>query len=185
METNVIGFSGKAGAGKDTAALYFINNGYVKFSFAGVLKRASMILFNLTEDHLSNEGKNIPLDKWNGRSPRELLQWLGTDVMRNQFDKDFFIIHAKHEITELLMHNKGVVITDVRFENEAQLIHSMGGMIFNITRNDRTKIQNESHESEKGLPEEWCVQVVNDQDITHLHQKIEKHNHDRRRPLED
>lgn len=63
------------------------------------------------------------------RSPRQILQWWG-DYRRAQ-DPDYFV-----RITEQHVCNGlgPVVITDVRFPNEAAMVRQLGGQIWQIKR---------------------------------------------------
>ena len=81
----IIGFLGKSGSGKDTCCDYLVRNyGYTKMTFAKPLKDAVGILFDLSHDQLYSK-KEVIDKRWN-KSPRELLQYFGTDVIRNNFD---------------------------------------------------------------------------------------------------
>ena len=84
------------------------------------------------------------------------MQWLGTDIMREEFNKKFnysgsiWIDSVKDKVKTLLDNNKDVVIDDVRFQNEVDMIHSLGGIVINL-RNDLDNTLNNStstHSSE-------------------------------------
>ena len=66
------------------------------------------------------------------------MQWLGTDIMREEFNKRFnysgsiWIDNVKDKVKMLLDNNKDVVIDDVRFQNEVDMIHSLGGIVINL-----------------------------------------------------
>ena len=118
---SIIGFHGKAFSGKDTSA--DIISGYIEnpktLAFVKPLKDAAKILFNLTDSQLydpiekekiilDNEGE--PIWKIDGKpaSPRLILQWLGTNVLRDHVDEDFFLKHMKQRINKcinLYKHN--------------------------------------------------------------------------------
>lgn len=63
------------------------------------------------------------------RSPRQILQWWG-DYRRAQ-DPDYFVDATTLAIVDCL---DDVVITDVRFPNEAAMVRQLGGQIWQIKR---------------------------------------------------
>lgn len=76
------------------------------------------------------------LDSWldQPRSPRQILQWWGTDYRRRQHDRYWTRILMKRLVE---LQRDGVdrfVITDCRFANEADAIHAIGGVIWQVTR---------------------------------------------------
>ena len=97
----IVGFTGKAGAGKDTAADYLVgNHGYEKHAFAGPLKRAVSVLFGIDLLTLNDPVmKEVPDRVWR-KTPRYLLQWLGTDALRKDITDDFFIISMARAIDD-------------------------------------------------------------------------------------
>ncbi len=86
----LIGFCGKAGSGKDTASLFFKKYDSEFMSFAGPIKESAKILFNLTDEQLSDRVlKETIIPTW-GLSPRQILQRLGT-TLRTEFDDNLFV----------------------------------------------------------------------------------------------
>ena len=153
----LIGFSGKKGSGKSYFANYLVNNKlFIKLSFASPLKEITKILFNLSDEDVKDPIKKELINPKFNASPRELMQWLGTDIMREEFNKKFnysgsiWIDSVKDKVKTLLDNNKDVVIDDVRFQNEVDMIHSLGGIVINL-RNDLDNTLNNStstHSSE-------------------------------------
>ena len=153
----LIGFSGKKGSGKSYFADYLVNNKlFIKLSFASPLKEITKILFNLSDEDVKDPIKKELINPKFNASPRELMQWLGTDIMREEFNKKFnysgsiWIDSVKDKVKKLLDNNKDVVIDDVRFQNEVDMIHSLGGIVINL-RNDLDNTLNNStstHSSE-------------------------------------
>ena len=153
----LIGFSGTKGSCKDYFADYLVNNKlFIKLSFASPLKEITKILFNLSDEDVKDPIKKELINPKFNASPRELMQWLGTDIMREEFNKKFnysgsiWIDNVKDKIKTLLDNNKDVVIDDVRFQNEVDMIHSLGGIVINL-RNDLDNTLNNStstHSSE-------------------------------------
>ena len=65
-------------------------------------------------------------------TPRYALQLMGTEVGREVFHEDFWIIRLKKFMQE--NPNQNFVITDVRFQNELDFVHSMNGIAIEIER---------------------------------------------------
>lgn len=153
METlKIIGFCGPKRSGKDTAAKMFVDA--KRFEFARPLKEATMALFGLTHDQVYDEKLKETIDPRYGKTPRQLLQWLGTDVIRDQFNKDHLLLLMRDSIANTIVDGgiREIVITDVRFDNEAELIRGFGGTIIEIVRPLLLKV--DSHPSEAGISRE-------------------------------
>mgnify|MGYP000623823805 CR=1 FL=1 len=69
------------------------------------------------------------------RSPRQILQWWGTEYRRAQ-RVNYWLELLRDRIRQLhaLDGRTRFVITDCRFENEAAMIRAMGGVVWQITR---------------------------------------------------
>lgn len=131
----IIGLTGRAGCGKDTAAEHLQREyGFHPMAFAGPLKKTAATLFNLPETYFHDrELKEKPLEDWDGLSPRHILQLLGTEAVRCTFGENFWIKRWINEYGSLVL-GTSVVVTDVRFNNEAQAIRDLGGVIVHIAR---------------------------------------------------
>lgn len=155
----LIGVLGKSGSGKDTISDYICQHyGYTKIAFAKPIKDICRIMFGFNEEQLyGNEKESI--DPYWGVSPRCMFQYIGTDVMRIDVQSmipnigtNFWVKCTQKQILELLKDNKKVIISDVRFQNEIDLITSMGGIVIKLTR-DFTNLdtQMSGHISEQNI----------------------------------
>jgi hypothetical protein len=144
----IIGFTGKAGAGKDTAADYLCNHyGFVKLSFAEPIKRA---LCAMLEDFelFSPERKEAQIEGLDySITPRRLAQTLGTEWGRNAVYADFWTDLWLIKANRLLAAGRSIVVPDVRFNNENDLIFSKGGKVIKILGRANSKVN--PHESEE------------------------------------
>jgi hypothetical protein len=158
---SVIGlYSSVPGSGKTTAAEILIRDyGYTHLSFAGPLK--SMIRCFLQScgypehaiDHfLSPEGKSIELPGLRRCTTRHLLQTLGTEWGRNCVSPDVWSQLWHRRASQLITQGHRVVADDVRFPEEAALVHSLGGELWRISR-DGLEVDPvvTDHSSEGGL----------------------------------
>lgn len=150
----LIGLTGRAGCGKDTAAEHLeADYGFTAMSFAGPLKKTAAALFNLPDIYFhSRELKEKPLEDWDGLSPRHILQLLGTEAVRDTFGENFWVKRWLNEYSGVPVYSN-VVVTDVRFNNEAQVIRDIGGIIVHIVRPGDTDLDLVAgkHLSEAGI----------------------------------
>ena len=144
----IIGLAGLARVGKTTIAEYLRDNhGYTILSFATPLKEALVALTDLPMEYFTDQDlKHEPLSTFSGKSPREVMQLFGTDFCRNMIAEDFWcnLMHNK-----ILNTQSNVVIDDIRFQDEADLITSLGGVVVNLHR--KSVERDSDHVSENGV----------------------------------
>lgn len=145
LKYKLIGLHGKAQAGKDTTGKYMSwLCGYPTYAFAEPIKVLINNLFGWDERHSNGELKEI-VDPYWGISPRYAYQTFGTDWGRNLINSDIWLMKAMRTYEQ----NKSLIITDVRFENEADWIRQNGGIVVHISR--ESALQVNKHISENGI----------------------------------
>jgi hypothetical protein len=100
---------------------------------------------------------------------REYLQFYGTEAHREVFGTDFWvnIVLDQYDPGEIL------IITDTRFDNEAQAIRDRGGIIWKIQRPELERIAESGHGSEQGISVELIdLMVLNDRGLDELHDAV-------------
>jgi len=169
----IIGLHGKARSGKDTAASYLAAKlDLTILSFAAPLKVASMELFNLTKQEaygLDGYDREQPHDFWK-ISVRHMQQTLGTECMRNNFGQDFWVRIMQQKLQQL----DGAIISDVRFQNEADFVKAQGGVLVEIVRPDHSDSlagAQAAHSSENGVTGSDVV-ISNDGGLNEFYSKL-------------
>ena len=144
MVREIIGITGLAGSGKDTIGDIVTNNfaNWEKMSFASHLKDVTALLFGMDRKMLAGETpedrakRELPDEFWSNKfgkdfTPRYALQFLGTNLLRNQLHPNIWVDCLERKI---LSSKKNIVITDVRFPNEINMIKNIGGEIWRVER---------------------------------------------------
>jgi len=142
----IIGICGLIGSGKGTVADFLVEQrGFTKISFADKLKDGVASVFGWDREML--EGNTDDSRTWREKvdpywstetghpiTPRLVLQLFGTDCMRNGFYDGIWVSLVKKQLLE--NPDSNFVIPDVRFENEANMIRSIGGKLWRVKRGD-------------------------------------------------
>lgn len=161
----LIGLAGLAGSGKDTVAEHLKQPTY---AFAQPMKEACRIMFGWSDRHLHGDLKE-KIDMTYGISPRQAFQTLGTEWGRELINPKLWLIIAERHIKQ----HRNLVITDVRFDNEAELIQKHGGIVINIVRPDAMTVN--SHKSESGLnPSLINHHIHNNGSLIDLYRKVDQ-----------
>lgn len=83
-------------------------------------------------------------------SIRTLLQYLGTNIMKERFDKNVWIRPTINKAHEISNRYSLCIIPDVRFKDEEEAIHNIGGKVISIWRDDAyIEYHNSNHVSEE------------------------------------
>lgn len=139
----IIGIVGFIGSGKNTVGDFLVDSyQFETMSFASSLKDAVASIFGWPRDMIegstseSRLWREQPDDYWSKKlerpvTPRWVLQNLGTDVLRTHFHNNIWIWSLENR---LLKTDKSIVITDVRFPNELDMIYNQGGEIWWVQR---------------------------------------------------
>ena len=132
---NTIGLVGYSQSGKDTVANILVKNyGYTRVAFADKIREFlyglnPMVACSPTgylQDLVNLVGWDVAKQE---PQVRRLLQDLGNSA-RKTIDENVWVTLALGNIDV----NQRVVITDVRFENEAMMIKLMGGQLWRVKR---------------------------------------------------
>ncbi len=170
---SVVGFAGYAGCGKDTAADVLKMFGYESLAFADCLRDVVHMMFDIPyEWMLDRKLKETPMDIPPYKSPREILQYVGTEAMRS-FYATIWVDKVKRTI--LANPDKKYVITDLRFPNEIEMFFDLRhlGISTLTARIDRAGVEQKfPHSSESYIANLKVDEVLkNEADNAYLFQK--------------
>lgn len=153
----IIAIHGLANSGKDTVAniidqLQEEHGGLpaAHYKFARPLKEACKILFGFTDEQLEDRNLKEQADSFWGFSPRKATQLLGTEYGRDLLREDVWIKRAEQEIAKNVEIGYRTIISDLRFQNEADWLDVNNAKIIYLTSND-TKLGIVKHPSEAGI----------------------------------
>ena len=159
----IIGFTGYAGAGKDTAAAALVARGYTRLAFADRLREILLAVDPLipvpgtaTFARLSAviADRGWQAAKMEIGEVRDLLQRLGTEGGRDVLGPNVWIDATFARITTRGRY----VVTDVRFDNEAERIRALGGHVYRIVRPGVGPIN--AHATEAGISEHLIAGTI-------------------------
>lgn len=155
---SLIGFKG---SGKDSVAKILIEkHGFKKESFAAPLKDITSILFDWDREMLEGETeesrqKREVVDTWWADhlgipdwSPRKALQYMGTEVIRDNLHCDMWVFGLKRRIIN--SDHKRWVVTDCRFKNEINTTKDLGGITIRVKREEDPEWFNVAHVANTG-----------------------------------
>jgi hypothetical protein len=156
MPKRLIGISGRKESGKDTLGEYLITQyGYKRYAYADALKNVCKELFGFNDEQLNGSQKEVNDEYWKV-TPRHTFQFMG-DVLRDNANTIFPGIDDKL-LVEVMKRkilsewekdpNTLIVVTDVRFLNELNLIKELNGTLIKINRNTN---QFDTHKSETNV----------------------------------
>jgi hypothetical protein len=160
----VIAFTGPKGVGKTTFANYFADWAILELSeltYASVCSFAQPIkemLKPLLDSWAFNaENKEKAEFGLCGKTPREMLQTLGTEWGRKLIGKDIWLEVMKDRISD--SKSNLILIDDLRFVNEAEFLKANYDTTIILLKRDGIEYTGE-HASEQPLPEYFIDEVI-------------------------
>jgi GTPase SAR1 family protein len=177
----LIGILGEIGSGKTTSARYLCNKWFFEeYIIAEPLKDIAKIFGFSDSDLYGTQQQKLKIHpKW-GISAREFLQKVGTDLFRDQLPKVIPGMKIDKSIwcdIFTLKHNiyKDTVVSDIRFQDEAETVKELGGYLIRIERYDAGNYNTPLHRSEvemKHIMSDFTI--VNNGNIELLYEQLDK-----------
>lgn len=182
----VVGITGRKFNGKDTTALILCKKyGYQQLSFAGPLKSLCQVVFGFTNEQVHGNLKETPDDNWYGLTPRQVLQFVGTNMFRDHmseldqnFGQNFWLICAQKYMETIWKRDPTAhfVISDVRFHNEVDFVKNLGGVVLRVKREAANSTVIDPHISEQLIDtfDNIDYDIKNDGTLNDLNDTIER-----------
>lgn len=178
MRRLIIGFGHKRMRGKDTAAAMAFENLQNKMkvrhdAFAYSLKEMCRVVFGFSDEQLYGDLKGVP-DRYWGFTPRWALQHVGTEAMRKVIDDQIwvktFVRRAQQD------PHTSILVTDLRFSNEATAIKALGGFTVRCNRTMTFDPNMDTHASEVALDgyPHWDYELDNNGSLDALRDQVDK-----------
>lgn len=105
-------------------------------------------------------------------SPRQILQWWGTEYRRAQ-QPNYWSTKVAMQVARLRADDQfRVVITDCRFANEATAVRTMGGEIWQVTRPGQAIVEGGHASQTDGSKLQPDATLVNGSDINGLRHSV-------------
>lgn len=171
IKPKLVGIHGPLNGGKDTAANYLqakYPEKFGRYAFAQPIKQACMVMFGFTKEQLEDRVLKETVDPFWGFTPRKAMQLLGTEYGRDMLRKDVWIKRAELEHRKNVEINRGTIITDVRFENEAEWIRSQPNarlIYIKVPNLDRDERYNHASEAGFSIAEDFDHVIINDKTL--------------------
>lgn len=188
MNRIIVGIIGEARTGKSTIAKHLeFAWAFKEYSLSIPMKKAASHLFGWTMDFIEKHKEEV--DPEYGISPREFLQYLGTEVLQHGLSERFpefkkvtgRLIHMKrfHSFLSSTSQNR-IVISDIRFPHEKNyLTLSLNrAIILKVTRDPALRVPymvKKNHESEtemEGMEADFYVD--NNGSFEHLYFQVDE-----------
>jgi len=145
----IIGLGYQARVGKGEVASWLrAKYGFTEVAFADALKITCRTIFGLNHSQLYGFNKEVVDPFWQD-TPRNILQKVGTECLRNGYRDDVWVKALQRNIE--MNPGRDYVISDCRFMNEVQAVRSWGGTLVCIVRPDAPAIATAQHASETSL----------------------------------
>jgi hypothetical protein len=103
-------------------------------------------------------------------SLRQLMQVVGTDIIRNYVDNEVWLKYLKKTMDKTNSDN--FVIADARLRNEREFLKSLGAILILIKRNGLVSTDTHSSENDLGNESDYDVVIDNNKSIIELQSGI-------------
>lgn len=146
----LIGLCGPAGCGKDTVAKHMANCGFFRYTLAMPIKKGLEAMLGIDIGVWDDRERKEQVIPWLGKSPRQVAQTLGTEWGRQLVHPELWVaLMLRSWDAVRVSGSPRMVVTDVRFDNEAIAIINAGGTVWRVEREGVAPVA--AHVSEKGI----------------------------------
>ena len=163
---------GSARVGKDEVARFLTYRGYYHTSFAKPMYKVVNDVYGIETSNLTDFDKEEKIYQPWDMTLRQILQSIG-DAFR-MLDNEFFLKCLMVDIGKNAEEGQHVVVSDVRYDNEAEFIRSLGGTVVHVQRPvDIEKYKINPHSSEVGVERTTDdLDIFNNSTLEHLESQV-------------
>ena len=134
-----IALIGKMGSGKTTIANLLADyHGYTRVSLADAVRYVASIAYGPIDYNMSYT-VTLPDGTKSSLTGRQVLQRVGTDAIRDNIDKDFWI-KALIQRLNITPNGGPWVVDDCRFDNEIRAMQAMGWLTIQVKVNEEARL---------------------------------------------
>lgn len=173
MNKLLIGIHAKPRSGKDTVANYLIKKYFLhKYGSSVPVKYVAAAMFNVPIENFNDDLKKDTIDPFWGITYRQMAQKVGKECSRDIFGENFWLRHIERvwESIQNISSIGGMILADIRYENEVNWVHEHGGKVIFIKRDNLPVSSGSDHAAEAGLSEHLAdVFINNNGTITDLY----------------
>lgn len=174
-------------SGKDTLAEYLVKEkGFQRYAFADPIREVCKIIFDWTDEDFADTAKKEIIDPYFGISPRQAMQWIGTEAFQYLIGEKFPLfketvgraiwVRKFLKWRERYSYFKNVVVSDWRFPHEQMELIENTSESIKFVRVENKRIEaNDTHESESHIPYlSVDVEIRNDYSLLDFYKNIDK-----------
>lgn len=183
MKPKIIAFTGPMGSGK-SEAIKTLRQFVGESGNPVILVKFAQPLYDMQE-YIYKRVDSVHTRPESFIKDRHLLQWLGTEWGRNTIDQDLWVKLWVAAVQKTVIENPGAIVVcdDCRFDNEAEVVQSVGGQIVKIStakNGERIDTSLSSHQSENGISLKFVDFIIENNDtlehyknqLTYLYNKL-------------
>lgn len=194
MTAHIVGIGGLLASGKDTVADYLVEkHGWVKMGMSDPLWDALKVL----NPYIPVQGGLLPMplsdmlevidtidqsddDQYvkakKNKEVRRLLQVLGTEIGRDMIGANTWTDIAKRKATAAHSMGQNVILTGIRFPNEATMVSEIGGELWWVDRPTLINVdESAKHASENSINSQLFNRVIsNNGTLEDLYREVDK-----------
>ena len=181
MKGKLYGLGGRYGSGKDVVANFLkFQFGFKTVGFSDAINEMMTtldpyVMMDSTHKELIRYSTVVKAKGYvkakEEPEVRRLLQVFGTEVGRRQIHEELWVDLMAEKVTKLTERGFNVAITGVRYSNELDMVHRLGGTSIWTSRPGFEETG--THASEVSLSEDMFEHsLINDGDISHLEHKV-------------
>lgn len=182
----LIGLHGKPRVGKDTLAAHLINrHNLLRYGPSVPLKDTVAKMFDVPREYFDEDKMKDQVDPFWGITYRQMAQKVGKESSRDVFGDDIWLRHVEKKLKYITRRlneypnepdtYRGIILADVRYENEVHWVKKHGGDVIFVIRNNAPKSSDTGHVVDQGLPADLAdILIYNNGTIDEMYANFDR-----------